>query len=49
VIVAAGVEESDQLDYLGNLNVDMIQGSYFHKPMPLHEVCKLDLTVNNYK
>jgi diguanylate cyclase (GGDEF)-like protein len=49
VIVAEGVEESDQLDYLGSLNVDMIQGFYFYKPMPLHEVCQLDLTVNNYK
>jgi diguanylate cyclase (GGDEF)-like protein len=49
VIVAEGVEESDQLDYLGNLNVDMIQGFYFYKPMPLHKACQLDLTVNNYK
>jgi diguanylate cyclase (GGDEF)-like protein len=49
VIVAEGVEESDQLDYLGSLNVDMIQGFYFYKPMPLHEACQLDLTVNNYK
>jgi diguanylate cyclase (GGDEF)-like protein len=49
VIVAEGVEESDQLDYLGKLNVDMIQGFYFYKPMPLHEACQLDLTVNNYK
>jgi diguanylate cyclase (GGDEF)-like protein len=49
VIVAEGVEESDQLDYLGSLNVDMIQGFYFYKPMPLHEACQLDLIVNNYK
>jgi diguanylate cyclase (GGDEF)-like protein len=49
VIVAEGVEESDQLDYLGNLNVDMIQGFYFYQPMPLHEACQLDLTVHNYK
>ena len=49
VIVAEGVEEVDQLDYLGNLKVDMIQGFYFYKPMPLNEACQLNLTVNNYK
>jgi EAL domain-containing protein (putative c-di-GMP-specific phosphodiesterase class I)/ABC-type nitrate/sulfonate/bicarbonate transport system substrate-binding protein/GGDEF domain-containing protein len=49
VIVAEGVEETDQLDYLGNLKVDMIQGFYFYKPMPLHKACQLNLTVNNYK
>jgi EAL domain-containing protein (putative c-di-GMP-specific phosphodiesterase class I) len=49
VIVAEGVEEFDQLNYLGNLNVDIIQGFYFYKPMPLYEACQLNLTVNNYK
>jgi EAL domain-containing protein (putative c-di-GMP-specific phosphodiesterase class I)/ABC-type nitrate/sulfonate/bicarbonate transport system substrate-binding protein/GGDEF domain-containing protein len=49
VVVAEGVEEADQLDYLGNLNVDMIQGFYFYRPMPLDQACQLDLTVNNYK
>jgi EAL domain-containing protein (putative c-di-GMP-specific phosphodiesterase class I)/ABC-type nitrate/sulfonate/bicarbonate transport system substrate-binding protein/GGDEF domain-containing protein len=49
VIVAEGVEETDQLDYLGNLKVDMIQGFYFYKPMPLYKACQLNLTVNNYK
>ncbi|MBQ0730549.1 MAG: EAL domain-containing protein [Oleispira antarctica] len=49
IIVAEGVEEADQLDYLGNLNVDMIQGFYFYKPMPLEQACKLNLVVNNYK
>jgi len=49
IIVAEGVEEADQLLYLGNLKVDMIQGFFFFKPMPLDEVCQLDLTVNNYK
>jgi EAL domain-containing protein (putative c-di-GMP-specific phosphodiesterase class I)/ABC-type nitrate/sulfonate/bicarbonate transport system substrate-binding protein/GGDEF domain-containing protein len=49
VVVAEGVEEADQLDYLGKLNVDMIQGFYFYRPMPLDQVCQLDLVVNNYK
>ncbi|MGK0248722.1 MAG: diguanylate cyclase (GGDEF)-like protein [Oleispira sp.] len=49
VIVAEGVEESDQLEYLGKLNVDIIQGFYFYKPMPLLEARQLALTVNNYK
>ena len=49
VIVAEGVEEADQLNYLGNLNVDMIQGFYFYKPMPLEQACKLNLGVTNYK
>ena len=49
IIVAEGVEEANQLAYLGNLNVDMIQGFFFYRPMPLLEVCKLNLVVNNYK
>lgn len=49
VVVAEGVEEEDQLHYLGELNVDMIQGFYFYRPMPLDQACQLDLAVNNYK
>ena len=49
IIVAEGVEEANQLDYLGNLNVDMIQGFYFFKPMPIDKICQLDLAVHNYK
>lgn len=49
VVVAEGVEEVDQLHYLGNLNVDMIQGFYFYRPMPLDQACQLDLSVKNYK
>jgi EAL domain-containing protein (putative c-di-GMP-specific phosphodiesterase class I)/ABC-type nitrate/sulfonate/bicarbonate transport system substrate-binding protein len=49
IIVAEGVEEADQLHYLGSLKVDMIQGFFFFKPMPLDAVCQLDLAVNNYK
>lgn len=48
-IVAEGVEEKEQLDYLGDLNVDIIQGFYFYRPMPLKDLCKLQLSVSNYK
>lgn len=43
-IVAEGVEQKEQLDYLRNLNVELIQGFYFHKPMPLKDVIHLNLT-----
>lgn len=48
-IVAEGVEEKDQLDYLGDLAVDIIQGFYFFRPMPLTEICKLETSISNYK
>lgn len=48
-IVAEGVEEKEQLDYLGELNVDIIQGFYFYRPMPLKDLCKLQLSVSDYK
>lgn len=49
IVVAEGVEEIDQLHYLGNLDIDMIQGFYFYRPMPLNQACELDLKINNYK
>jgi EAL domain-containing protein (putative c-di-GMP-specific phosphodiesterase class I)/ABC-type nitrate/sulfonate/bicarbonate transport system substrate-binding protein/GGDEF domain-containing protein len=48
-IVAEGVEEKEQLDYLGDLHVDIIQGFYFYKPMSLEKLCKLELSVSDYK
>ena len=48
-IVAEGVEEKEQLDYLGTLNVDLIQGFYFYRPMPLADIFQLALEVNDYK
>lgn len=48
-IVAEGVEEQEQLDYLGERNVDIIQGFYFFKPMPLADLCKLELSIKGYK
>lgn len=40
-IVAEGVERKEQLDYLDRLNVDLIQGFYFYKPMPTEELFKI--------
>jgi len=34
-IVAEGVEEKEQVDFLASQNCDMIQGYYFAKPMPV--------------
>jgi EAL domain-containing protein (putative c-di-GMP-specific phosphodiesterase class I) len=48
-IVAEGVEEQDQLDYLGLRDVDIIQGFYFYRPMPLSEILKLPLVISDYK
>jgi EAL domain-containing protein (putative c-di-GMP-specific phosphodiesterase class I)/ABC-type nitrate/sulfonate/bicarbonate transport system substrate-binding protein/GGDEF domain-containing protein len=48
-IVAEGVEEKEQLDYLGQRNVDLIQGFYFYKPMPLNSICQLEKSLDNYK
>ena len=42
-VVAEGVEEKEQLDYLGGLNVDLIQGFYFHKPMNIEVLLTLAL------
>ncbi len=48
MIVAEGVEQQIQLDYLGGLNIDMIQGFYFHKPMDLDSLLTLKLSESNY-
>ena len=40
-VVAEGVEEKSQLEYLGSLNVDLMQGYYYYKPMPIEELLKL--------
>lgn len=36
-VCVEGVEEKEQLDILKALDVDMIQGFYFGKPMPMYE------------
>ncbi|WP_290654204.1 EAL domain-containing protein [Idiomarina sp.] len=39
-IVAEGVEEKRQADYLRDSGVDQLQGFYFHKPSPISEWLK---------
>lgn len=41
VVIAEGVEEKDQVDFLTNLGCDYIQGYYFAKPMPQAQYEKL--------
>ena len=36
-IVAEGIETREQVDFLANMNCDLIQGYYFAKPMPIDE------------
>ena len=36
-IVAEGIEERDQVEFLAGLGCDMIQGYYYAKPMPANE------------
>ncbi|WP_158289432.1 putative bifunctional diguanylate cyclase/phosphodiesterase [Paenibacillus flagellatus] len=42
-IVAEGVEDQAQYEFLKSLGCDRIQGYYFHKPMPQQEIGKLFL------
>lgn len=37
-IIAEGVENKEQLDFLSQRMCDEIQGFYYHKPMPAHEI-----------
>ncbi|MCW8885083.1 MAG: EAL domain-containing protein, partial [Motiliproteus sp.] len=37
-IIAEGVENSRQLDYLATLNCDQVQGFYFSKPLPAQQI-----------
>lgn len=42
LIVAEGVEHEEQLNYLTDLKVELVQGFYFHKPVPLEKVILLN-------
>jgi len=48
-IVAEGVEHEEQLIYLKKLKVELIQGFYFYKPMPLKDVTRLNLNYSTSK
>ncbi|WP_374967419.1 EAL domain-containing protein [Lysinibacillus sp. RS5] len=37
-VVAEGVEHAQQVDILRKMNCDIIQGYYYSKPLPLHEL-----------
>ncbi|MCL1694257.1 GGDEF domain-containing phosphodiesterase [Lysinibacillus sp. BPa_S21] len=39
-VVAEGVEQAQQVDILRKMNCDIIQGYYYSKPLPLHELMK---------
>ncbi len=45
-VVAEGVETTDQLQFLEQLNCDAVQGYLFSKPVPSHQVTKEFLTKN---
>ena len=36
-VVAEGIEQREQVDFLAALGCDMIQGYYFARPMPVKE------------
>ena len=36
-IVAEGIENKEQVDFLTELECDLIQGYFFAKPMPISE------------
>jgi len=40
-VLAEGVESSEELEFLRQNGIDLIQGYYYHKPMPLDEINRL--------
>ncbi|PHQ79039.1 MAG: diguanylate cyclase [Coxiella sp. (in: Bacteria)] len=44
-VIAEGVETQQQLDLVRNYNCDLIQGFYFHHPMPLDKLMAIFETV----
>lgn len=46
-VIVEGVETAEQVDVLGNMDCDNIQGYYFSKPLPPEEVKQYILNFNN--
>ena len=46
-VIAEGVETKKQLSFLTQRMCDEIQGFYYYKPMPAHEVEKLFITIKH--
>lgn len=40
-VIAEGIEDKEYVDFLEEIECDMIQGFYYYKPMPMHEFQKL--------
>ena len=40
-VIAEGVEEKEQVDFLNSVGCEYVQGYYFAKPMPVEEYEKL--------
>ena len=43
-VVAEGVETREQLDYLNNINCDIVQGYYFSKPENFKKIKEMILS-----
>ncbi|EGU35563.1 EAL domain-containing protein [Vibrio scophthalmi] len=42
-IVVEGVEEQEEIDFMQQQDIHLIQGYYFYKPMPLSEIIEQDI------
>jgi EAL domain-containing protein (putative c-di-GMP-specific phosphodiesterase class I) len=49
MVVAEGVENGDQLEFLKGHGCEMVQGYYFSKPVPAADFEKLAFGENRYK
>ena len=48
-VLAEGVETLPQLDFLNQKMCDYVQGFYYYKPMPAHEVEKILISIEKEK
>lgn len=40
-VIAEGIEEKEYVDFLEEIECDMIQGFYYYRPMPMHKFQEL--------